>query len=130
MIAVDTNVLLRLFVRDHPEQVGAAMKLFSRAGPASVRISTLVLAELVWTLERPYRIGKPELIAAIQKLLSRSELQIEARGAVMTAIRWYQVGRAGFADYLIAALNVEAGASPIFTFDRHAAENPAFSLLS
>jgi len=130
VIAIDTNVLLRLFVRDHPEQVSAAIKLLSGAGPASVRISTVVLAELVWTLERRYRVGKPELIGTIQNLLSRSELEIEGRGAVMTAIRWYQVGRADFPDYLIAALNLEAGASPIFTFDRLAAANSAFSLLS
>jgi predicted nucleic-acid-binding protein len=130
VIAIDTNVLLRLFVRDHPEQVKAAIKLLSGTGPGSVRISTLVLAELIWTLERRYRLGKPELIATIQNLLSRSELEIEGRGAVMTAIRWYQDGTADFADYLIAALNLEAGASPTFTFDRRAAANSAFSLLS
>ena len=130
MIAFDTNVLLRLFVRDHPEQAKAVTTLLGDAGPGSVRISTIVLAELVWTLQRRYRLEKVGLIATLQSLLTRTELEIEGRSAVMTAIRWYELGNADFVDYLIAALNREAGAAPTFTFDRLAGGHSAFSLLS
>jgi predicted nucleic-acid-binding protein len=130
VIALDTNVLLRLFVRDHPERARAVTKLLADAGPASVRVSTIVLAELVWTLQRRYRLEKGSLIATLQNLLTRSELELEGRGAVMTAIRWYELGDADFVDYLIAALNRDAGAAPTFTFDRVAGSHSAFSLLS
>ena len=130
MIALDTNVLLRLFVRDHPEQAKAVTKLLADAGPASVRVSTIVLAELVWTLQRRYQLEKGSLIATLQNLLTRSELELEGRGAVMTAIRWYELGDADFVDYLIAALHRDAGAAPTFTFDRVAGSHSAFSLLS
>jgi predicted nucleic-acid-binding protein len=70
------------------------------------------------------------LLGVIENLLNRVELDIEARGAVMTAIQWYQTGTADFADYLIAALNQEAGATTTYTFDERAASSSAFELIS
>jgi len=130
LIGLDTNVLVRLCVRDDSDQVEAALKLLSGAPPASVRVSVIVMAELAWTLLRRYRLDKAALIATVESLLSRVELDIEGRGAVMTALRWYRIGNADFADYLIAALNREAGATPTYTFDERAASSPAFSLVS
>ena len=130
MIGLDTNVLVRLCVRDHPDQVEAALRLLSGVPPASVRVSVVVLAELTWTLLRRYRLDKAALIATVEGLLSRVELDIEGRGAVMTALRWYRGGNADFADYLIAALNREAGAAPTYTFDERAASSSAFALVS
>ncbi len=130
LIGIDTNVLVRLCVRDDPDQVKAALKLLSNVPPASVRVSVIVLAELAWTLLRRYRIDKVALIAAVEGLLSRIELDIEGRSAVMTALQWYHDGSADFADYLIAALNREAGAAPTYTFDERATSSPAFALVS
>jgi predicted nucleic-acid-binding protein len=130
LIGVDTNVLVRLCVRDNADQVDAALKLLSGAGRASVRVSVIVLAELTWTLLRRYRLDKAALIATMESLLSRVELNIEGRSAVMVALQWYRQGNADFADYLIAALNREAGATPTYTFDEMATSSPAFALVS
>ncbi len=130
MIGLDTNVLVRLCVRDDLDQVQAAVRLLSGAPAASVRVSTVVLAELAWTLLRRYRIDKAALIATMEGLLSGVEFDIEQRGAVMAALRWYRNGNADFADYLIAALNTEAGAAPTYTFDETAASSSVFALLS
>jgi predicted nucleic-acid-binding protein len=48
----------------------------------------------------------------------------------MTAPRWYRGGSADFADYLVAALNREAGAVPTCRFDERATSRPAFALVS
>jgi predicted nucleic-acid-binding protein len=130
LIGLDTNVLVRLCVRDDSAQVEAALRLLSGASPASVRVSVVVLAELSWTLLRRYRLDKAALIATVESLLSRVELDIEGRGAVMTALQWYHDGKADFADYLIAALNREAGAAPTYTFDEMATSSSAFALVS
>ena len=130
MIGVDTNVLVSLCVRGDPGQVKATHKLLSSAPPASVRVSVIVLAELAWTLLRRYRLDRAALIATIESLLLRVELDIEGRSAVMTALQWYREGKADFADYLIAALNREAGAAPTYTFDERATSSPAFALVS
>src|ERR1700719_2296786 len=83
LICLDTNVLVRLCVRDDPDQVEAALKLLSGAPPPSSRVSVIVLAELTSTLLRRYRLDKATLIATVESLLSRIELDIEGRGAVM-----------------------------------------------
>ena len=129
MIGLDTNLLVRLCVRDDPEQVASVLKLLSKAPPASVRVSVIVLAELVWTLLRRYRIDKVALIETVEELVSRAELDVEAKDTVMTALDWYRDGKADFADYLIAALNYEAGAMPTYTFDQDAASNPVVALV-
>src|SRR5580693_7534854 len=92
LIGIDTNVLVRLFARDDAVQVEAALKLLSGAPPASIRVSVVVLAELTWTLLRRYRLGKAALIEVVESLLSRVELDVEARSAVMRAIGWYRTG--------------------------------------
>lgn len=56
MIAVDTNVLVRLFVADEPAQAAKAQKLFDAAADREIAVwvSDTVLVELVWTLGRAY----------------------------------------------------------------------------
>src|SRR5688572_32889142 len=121
MIGIDSNVLIRLFVNDNPEQAEAAIGLFAENGPRSIRISQVVVAETVWALQGSYRRDKISVVAALVLLLGREELVFEGRSTVLAALDWYQRGSADFADYLIAASNLEAGAVPTFTFDRKAA---------
>jgi predicted nucleic-acid-binding protein len=96
LIEIDTNVLVRLCVRDDRNQVEAALKLLAGAPPGSVRVSVVALAEFAWTLLRRYRLDGGALLGVIENLLNRVELDIEARGAVMTAIQWLPDGHRRF----------------------------------
>ncbi len=131
MIGIDTNVLLRLFTDDNPAQTGSAVRLVDGCASGSIRITNIVLVELVWVLlGRKYNLEKPRLVEIIEELLRRAELVFENRGAVMTALRWFEAGKSDFSDYLIAALNEDAGASPTCAFDQMAAGNAAFALMT
>jgi predicted nucleic-acid-binding protein len=130
MIGWDTNVLLRLFTSDNPAQTAAVIKLLSGCGPASIRLTNIVIAELVGTLVRHYKRQRQEIVEIVEKLLQREELVFENRSAVMMALRWFEQGNADFGDYLIGALNDEAGAAPTFTFDRQASSNASFALVT
>ena len=130
MIGWDTNVLLRLFTSDNPEQTTAAVKLLNGCGPSSIRLTNIVIAELVWTLVRHYKRQKHEIVEVVERLLEQEELVLENRSAIMIALRSFEHGKADFSDYFIGALNDEAGAVPTFTFDRKAASNPSFSLVT
>ncbi|MCW5696296.1 MAG: type II toxin-antitoxin system VapC family toxin [Bauldia sp.] len=127
MIGIDTNVLLRLFSDDNPAQAASAANLIDAQGPESIRVSNIVLAEMVWALARIYRQDKARIIEILVLLLGREELVFEFRSAVKTALDWYEHGRADFADYLIAASNAAAGAEPTYTFDQMAESHPAFA---
>lgn len=127
MIAVDTNIVLRVLLDDDLIQLAAVKKLLAGREPGSVRVSLIVLAELAWTLQRKLKRGRVAVIEAVERLLARIELHIENRDAVVTAIEWFGQGQADFNDYLIAALNAQAGATPTYTFDQNAEGHPAFA---
>ena len=130
MIAADTNILIRLIVDDHPDQTTLALALLETSRPDSIRIDMVVLAELCWVLKRVYKLSNNQLIDIVEQLLERVELVFDNRSAIMTALRWFEGGRADFADYLIAAQNCEAGAEPTMTFDQNAAAHYKFQLMA
>lgn len=130
MIAIDTNVLVRFLVQDEPEQAGVAgavIDALSETVPGF--ISREVLIELVWVLERAYRLSKPDIAGAIDGLLASAELVIEGAEEVGSALELYRNDGFGFADLMIAAAARRAGASEMVTFDCKAARLPGVRLL-
>ena len=85
MIALDTNVLVRLLTRDHEEQALRVKALFdSHEGEDGVFfVSDIVLAELCWILERSYRHSRSEIDAALS--VNRS-LSLESSHVVEEAL--------------------------------------------
>ena len=130
MIALDTNVLVRFLVQDDPEQArlaGEVIDLLTEEAPGFV--SREVLVELVWVLERAYRLGRAEIAGALDGLLVSTELVIEGVDQVGPALELYRNDGFGFADLMIAAAARRAGASEVVTFDRKAARLPGVRLL-
>lgn len=130
MIALDTNVLVRFLVQDHPEQARLAGEIIDQlSDEAPGFISREVLIELVWVLERAYRLGRDEIAAALDGLLTSTELQIEGSDDVGSAVELYRNDGFGFADLMIAAAARRVGATQLVTFDRKAARLPGVRLL-
>jgi len=130
VIALDTNILVRFLVQDHPEQARLAGEIIDLlADDAPGFISREVLIELVWVLERAYRLGRDEIAAALDGLLSATELQIEGSDEVGSALELYRNDGFGFADLMIAAAARRVGASELVTFDRKAARLPGVRLV-
>ncbi len=115
MRAVDTNVLVRLAVRDDAPQVAAA-EAFVASG---AWVSQLVLVEFVWVLESVYELGPKALAAAVEILLNHAELTVEGPEAVAAALEAYR-GKSGvsFSDCLVLEAARKAGHLPLGTFDR------------
>jgi len=132
MIGIDTDVLLRLLVRDHDAQVREAERFVakhcSQADPGFV--SRIVIAEIAWALKRFYEYGRPEIAAAIRALLDVTELKVESADEIHTAVADFEVSTAGFADCLLARTNSSTGCEYTVTFDRKAAKLPGFKLLT
>jgi predicted nucleic-acid-binding protein len=130
VIALDTNLLVRFLVQDDPEQARLATDLVEQlTDDASGFVSREVLIELVWVLERAYRLGRAEIAAALDGLLAATELQIEGVDQVGPALELYRNEGFGFADLMIAAAARRAGASELVTFDHKAARLPGLRLL-
>ncbi|MGO4917510.1 PIN domain-containing protein [Pseudogemmobacter sp. W21_MBD1_M6] len=131
MIALDTNVLVRFLVQDDPEQARIAGDVVDRLTDADPGfVGREVLIELVWVLERAYGYARSEIAAAIDGLLSATELLVEAADDIGPALELYRTNGFGFADLMIAATARRVGATELLTFDRKAAQRPGVRLLT
>lgn len=131
MIAVDTNVLLRLLVGDDPSQAAKARRLFDRAGAEqkAIWVADSVLVEMVWTLARAYRRERSDIVKALRTLSSHATVVLESAAAVGDAIDAFERGRADFADCLLTMKAQSVGCEEVATFDRGMKGLPAVKLL-
>jgi predicted nucleic-acid-binding protein len=133
MMGLDTNVVVRYLTQDEPRQCKAVNDLLDRAArseEAAFRLNAVVLAEIVWVLESVYEYGRQEISQALTQLLAVRQIEVERRQTAKLALDAFASGAADFADYLITALDREAGCQGTLTFDKTAAKIPGFSLVS
>lgn len=112
MIAIDTNVLVRLLVNDDQKQVAAAMRSIEGAQP--VLLLNTVLQECVWVLESLYESTRADIADALAALVRIPVIVLEG-AEVTSAIEWYRNGM-DFAD----AMHLAAAAGRcerLLTFD-------------
>jgi len=114
MRAVDTNVLVRLLVRDDPAQVALA-EAFVQTG---AWVSHLVLMETVWVLDSVYGVTPEQIANGVEMLLDHNEMAVQDADVVRAALEQYRKNAGvGFSDCLILEVARAAGHVPLGTFD-------------
>jgi len=83
MIAVDTNVVVRLLTADDAKQAASARSLFA-AGP--IWIAKTVLLEAGWVLRSLYRFDESAIREAFTKLLGLKNVHTEDEPSVASAL--------------------------------------------
>ncbi|MCC6002272.1 MAG: type II toxin-antitoxin system VapC family toxin [Pararhodobacter sp.] len=130
MTGLDTNVIVRFLMKDDAEQAALATEVFAEFTTAAPGfVCREVLVELVWVLQKIYRLPRTDISDAIEGLLGARELVMEAADRVAIAVDRYRKGGPGFADQMIALAGQGAGCQATVTFDRKAAGLPGMSLL-
>ena len=115
MRAVDTNVLVRLVVRDADEQVAAADEFVA----AGAWVSHLVLAETLWVLASVYALSSEQLAMAVRMLLQHDAIVLQEADVVEAALDvFHDHSKVTLADCLIVEIARKAGHEPVGTFDR------------
>jgi predicted nucleic-acid-binding protein len=115
MRAVDTNILVRLIVRDEEKQVASATAFVTKG----VWISHVVLAEAAWVLRAIYGLDHDEIGKAFDMLLQNHLVTIQDREVLESALsRYRQRPALGFSDCLILEIARKAGHLPLGTFDK------------
>jgi predicted nucleic-acid-binding protein len=112
MIALDTNVIIRVVTADDPEQLAIALEIL-RSG--ELWVCKTVLLETEWVLRYSYELPSATVLEALRRLLGYRGLQVEDRGAVLQALSLLESGM-DFADALHLASST--GAERFVTFDR------------
>jgi len=119
MRAIDTDVLVRLLVRDDRRQIEAAEKFISKGA----WVSHLVLAETLWVLDAVYERTGEQIEAAVEMLMAHSELTLQDPDVVAAAlVRFRAKATVGFSDCLVLEIARKAGHLPMGTFDRRLAK--------
>jgi predicted nucleic-acid-binding protein len=112
MIAVDTNVLVRLLAEDDPDQAKRATRLF---GENEIFIPKTVMLETEWVLRHAYGIDRKGILKAFQRLMGLSNVKIEDHQTMSVAVSWYNK-EFDFADALHLASSRDA--EGFATFDK------------
>jgi predicted nucleic-acid-binding protein len=119
VIAVDSNVLLRLFVADDERQMAAVRSFFeNRSADDPAFISSVVVTEFVWLLDRSYGFAYSAILAALDRLLASPDFVIEHAEVLADCISMGKSLKVDVADYLIVGIAREHGCEQTVSFER------------
>ncbi len=132
MIALDSNVLVRLLVQDDPVQADLARRLIESEHERGERcfISDPVLCELEWVLESAYGASRRDIATALQHMIASSFFVFDDIASVESALERFCSGKADFSDYLLGTRARKRGAGTTFTFDKALRDEEGFTLLA
>jgi predicted nucleic-acid-binding protein len=114
-ITADTNVLVRAFLEDHPQQSKVAQAALSKA--ELIALTTATLCEFVWVL-RSYKIDQGDIAATLRSLINGANVAVN-RPAAEAGLRLLDAG-GDFADGAIAYEGKWLGAETFVSFDKKA----------
>lgn len=115
-ITADTNLLVRIVVKDDISQARIAYGLVSAA--ERVVIPLPCICEVVWVLESVYDFNANELSEAIRSIVEPGNAVVD-EAAVEAGLQMLAVG-GEFADGVIAAAGSALGGDVFVSFDRKA----------
>jgi predicted nucleic-acid-binding protein len=119
-IFADTNLFLRYLTNDVPAQADAVEHLLHRAsdGEIVLVINSLVIAEIVWTLESYYSLTRDSIKDKILAILNTPGIETAEGDLLLQAIFWYADKNIDFIDACNAAWLLAQELDTIYTFDR------------
>lgn len=111
MIAIDTNVLVRLLTRDNEAQYKTSHKLFAAA---EILIPDTVVLETEWVLRCAYELTPAEVCDVFRRVFGLANVHLVNGRCIAQAINWHESGL-DFADALHLATS--QGIDSLKTFD-------------
>lgn len=132
MIALDTNVLVRLLLRDDAEQAERARQLFdaNASHDAALFVSDVVLAKLTWVLRSRYGVEAVSIANTLRALLGNATIAWQSPPAVALALQLFDAqSGVDFPDCLVVALAQTHGCEATATFDRGMQALPSVRLM-
>ena len=123
MIALDTNIVVRLITDDDPDAVARARALILNR---SAFVQSTVLLETEWVLRAVFGFSRPQIVAAFRVLRETDTIELEDRARLDAILGGYEDGL-DFGDAVhLATCPVAAFASfdrALLTKARHAFPN-------
>jgi predicted nucleic-acid-binding protein len=129
---LDTNLLVRYVVQDDLRQAAIAEREIDGAADRgeTMLIQPVVLCELEWVLDSCYKYPRPQIVAALERILQTAQFECADKDTVSQALGDYWRGPGDFSDYYLGRANAAAGADATLTFDKGLRSDPRFTFLS
>lgn len=120
MIAVATNILVRLLVKDDVAQTRTVATFFQRLSAAAetAYVSDVVLCEVVWVLQACYKLKRKQIAEALSQLVAARQLRFDSPDRLSRALAAFEKGRGDLADYVIREHARAAECDCVVTFDK------------
>jgi predicted nucleic-acid-binding protein len=96
MIAIDTNLVIRYFVDDHPAQTARSREIIDGT---SVFVPLSVVLEAAWVLRSIYRFRRMEIVETFRTFAGMPSVTLEDSATVAEALNLFARGM-DFADAL------------------------------
>lgn len=132
MASLDTNVLVRLLVKDDQRQLAQVRSVIREASQRGEMfyVPITVVLELEWVLRSRYGMKRLTILSALVALLETRELRFQFEPAIERAIEHFRRGAADFADCIHLGLSGADGELPLVTFDRKASRMAGAQLIN
>lgn len=102
---IDTNIFLRVLVKENKTQYSHCYSVLKtiKENALNAQTSTIVLAEIVWTLSSYYKFSKKDTATAVKSILYLRGLDIEDHYNYPKALELYETYSIKFIDALISS---------------------------
>ncbi len=122
MLALDTNILVRLITNDDPKAARRIQTALDAelAAERHCMVGHVVLCELVWVLQRLYGYSLLQCRQTISSLLGFAGLRFEALPVVLAAYKAWEKHGGDWADHLLGAHMQALGCEAVLTLDKAA----------
>lgn len=114
MNIVDANLILRYLLQDAVQFIEKARDKIENH---HIFIPNEVIAEVVYVLEKVYKVERVNIFDALQKLLTYSNITTHDRSILVEALKVYSEIKIDFVDSLLFAYS-KIGGHTVFTFDK------------
>ncbi len=117
----DTNIILRLMLKDIPGQCRRLQDLFMRAN-IQYHVADLVITEAVYVMESNYRLSREKIVDGIQRLLLFPGVNYNQELFRRVFPMYLEQPKMSFNDCCLVAYAALNEAEPLWTFDRDLAK--------
>lgn len=113
---VDTNILVRHFTGDPPEQAARATRYLAAAD--ELLLPDLIFAEVASVLESFYEAPRAQVATALRSVLAFPAIRVLDADLLQRTVEVYELHRLDFADAYLVASAERTGVGAVASFDR------------
>jgi predicted nucleic-acid-binding protein len=102
---LDTNIIIRYLVNDHPEHYKIAKEFFAKVklGEVKVFLEQTVFTEIIFVLSKIYIIPRSKIVEVLEELLTYKGLYNHEKEVLLESLKIYSTTSLDIVDCVVVA---------------------------